>query len=89
MWQEFRQLEHLCDNNFDNYNIYMSNFPGAKVRCTKHHVKPSMREKAGNLILHVGTNDLESDTLLEIIYKAVVDIALSLKKECNGGSILN
>lgn len=48
-----------------------------------------MREKAENLILHVGTNDLESDTLLEIIYKAVVDIALSLKKEYNGGSILN
>lgn len=48
-----------------------------------------MREKAENLILHVGTNDLESDTLPEIIYKAVVDIALSLKKECNGGSVLN
>lgn len=67
----------------------MSNFPGAKVRSTKHHVKPSMRGKAENLMLHVGTNDLESDTLPEIIYKAVVDIALSLKKECNGGSILN
>lgn len=55
----------------------------------KTYVKSSVREKPDNLILHVGTNDLDSDKSSEIIAKAVVDVASSRKKKFIGVSISN
>ena len=44
-----------------NANVYVKHFAGAKVRCMKDHIKPSLREKPNHIVLHVGTNDLVSD----------------------------
>ena len=41
-----------------NANVYVTHFAGGKVRCTKDHIKPSLREKPDYIVLHVGTNDL-------------------------------
>ena len=41
--------------------VYVKDFSGSKVRCIRDHMKPSMREKPDHTILHVGTNDLNSD----------------------------
>ena len=40
----------------------------------KDHVKPSLRSTPNHFILHVGTNDLNSDQT-----SAVIDLATSLK----------
>ena len=56
-------------------------FPGAKARCMKDYVKPSVRQKPDHLILRVGTNDLDSDKLPEILAKSVVAIACLLKEK--------
>ena len=45
----------------ENCKVYLKSFSGSKVRCMKDHMKPSMREKPDHTILHVGTNDLNSD----------------------------
>ena len=45
----------------------------------KDHMKPSMREKPGHTILHVGTNDLNSDRPSNLIGKSIVDLAITLK----------
>lgn len=52
-------------------------FPGAKARCMKDYVKPSVRQKPDHLILRVGTNDMDSDKLPEILAKSVVAISLA------------
>ena len=44
-----------------NANVYVKDFAGAKVRCMKDNIKPSLREKPDHIVLHVGTNDLVSD----------------------------
>lgn len=64
-------------------------FPGAKARCMKDYVKPSVRQKPDHLILRVGTNDMDSDKLPEILAKSVVAIARLLKEKSINVSISN
>lgn len=38
------------------YKLYVRNFSGAKMKCMKDYLKPSLRENPNHRILHVGTN---------------------------------
>ena len=60
-------------------NVYVRHFAGAKVRCMKDHIKPTLREKPNFIVLHVGTNDLVSDRPPDLIAKSIVDVASSMK----------
>ena len=62
-----------------NANVYVKHFPGAKVRCMKDHLKPSLRENPDHFVLHVCTDDLDSDRSLDLIAKSKVDVGSSLK----------
>ena len=62
-----------------NANVYVRHFAGAKVRCMKDHIKPTLREKPDFIVLHVGTNDLVSDRPPDLIAKSIVDVASSMK----------
>ena len=53
--------------------VYVKNFSVAKVRCLKDHVKLSLSENPELFILHVGTNNLDSDRSPELIAKSIVD----------------
>ena len=64
-----------------NVNVYVRHFAGAKVRCMKDHIKPTLREKPDYIVLHVGTNDLLSDRPPDLIAKSIVDVASSMKNE--------
>ena len=55
----------------------------------KDHMKPLMREKPDHAILHVGTNDLNSDRPSDLIAKSVVDLAITLKRNSQNVSISN
>ena len=59
--------------------IYVKPFPGAKTCCMKDYVKPSLRSTPNHSILHIGTNDLNSNQTSEVIAKEIVDLAISLK----------
>ena len=48
----------------------------------KDHVKPSLRSTPNHFILHVGTNDLNSDQT-----SAVIDLATSLKNNQHDVSV--
>ena len=51
-----RKLNHKCLVNVRPFN-------SAKVRCMYDHVKPTVRDfDPDHIILHCGTNDLNSDT---------------------------
>ena len=47
----------------------------------KDYLKPSLRENPDNFVLHVGTNDLDSDQSPDLIGKSIVDVASSLKTD--------
>ena len=72
-----------------NANVYVRHFAGAKVRCMKDHIKPTLREKPNHIVLHVGTNDLVSDRLLDLIAKSIVDVASSIKNENHDVTVSN
>ena len=38
-----------------NANVYVRHFAGAKVRCMKDHIKPTLREKRDHIVLHLDT----------------------------------
>ena len=56
----------------------MKHFAGATVRCMKNHIKLTLREKPGHILLHVAINDLVSDQSRDLIAKPVVDYASSV-----------
>ena len=59
------------------------------VLLMKDYVKPSLRSPPNHFILHVGTNDLNSNQTSEAIAKEIVDLATSLKKNQHEVSVSN
>ena len=63
--------------------VYVQSFPGAKLQCMSDYKKLLMRGKPDNSIVHVGTNDINSEVLSKSIAESIVDLAVSLKAEWN------
>ena len=72
-----------------NANVYVRHFAGAKVRCMKDHIKPTLREKRDHIVLHLDTNDLVSDWAPDLIAKSIVDVASSMKNENRDVTVSN
>ena len=72
-WDLSVKLDH-------HHNIYVRNFPRAKVRSMKDHTKPCTREKnPDHIILHVGgTNDLISDNSPQRVGTVIADLKKNL-----------
>ena len=51
--------------------ISIRSFPGSKVDDMKDYIKPSIKCKPNNLILHVGTNNLKLNELIVIAEEIV------------------
>ena len=80
-WETSKKLE--------NANVYVRHFSGAKVRCMKNYLKPSLRENTDHFVLHVGTNELGSHRSPDLIAKSIVDVASSLKTDKHDATISN
>ena len=76
-----RKLNHKCLVNVQPFN-------SAKVRCMRDHAKPTARDfDMDHIILHCGTNDLNSDRTSSHISREIIDLTLSLKSDKNKISI--
>ena len=76
-----RKLNHKC-------LVKVRPFNSAKVRCMHDHVKPTVRDfDPDHIILHRGTNDLNSVRTSSQIAREVIDLANSLKSDKNKISI--
>ena len=73
--------------NLENCKVYAKSFSRSKVRCMKDHMKPSMREKPDHIILHVRTNNLNSERPIGLIAKYIVDVAIILKSNSQNVSV--
>ena len=64
--------------------VKVRSFSSAKTRCVYDHAKPTIREvNPEHIILHVGTNDLNSEKTASQISNSIIDLANSLKNETN------
>ena len=69
----------LSEKMNHKHKVYVRSFSGSKVKCMKDYAKPCIREEdPDHVILHVGTNDLNSDYNAERIAKSIVDVAKNL-----------
>ena len=52
-------------------------------------MKPSLRENPDHFILHVGTNDLNTERSPELVPKSIVDLVTTLKGNSRDKSVSN
>ena len=71
-----------------NANVYARHFTGAKARCMKDHIKPTLRG-TDHIVLNVGTNDLVSDRPPDLTATSIVDVASSMKNENHDVTVSN
>ena len=45
--------------------MFYGDFYGARVLCLQDYVRPTLRENPDHIIIHIGTNDLASNTPAE------------------------
>ena len=82
---EYSMIKNLkgweMSKKLKNASAYVRHFAGVKVMCMKDHIKPTLREKTDDIVLHGGTNYLVSDRPPDLITKSIVNVASSMKDE--------
>ena len=74
-WEMLSKIDH-------KHSIYVRSFSGAKVRSMKDNVKPCVRdENPDHIIMHVGTNELNSENNPERVVKSIVNLAKGMITE--------
>ena len=74
LWDLSKKLKPKC-------KVMVRSFPGATTQCMNDYVKPSIRAQPDHFILHVGTNNLISDSTPTEVTRKVFDIAGRLKSD--------
>ena len=75
---------YLTKNIRHKYLVKVRPFNSAKTRCMYDHAKPTIREmNPEHIILHVGTNDLNSEKSASHIANSIIELANSLKNDNN------
>ena len=71
-----------------NQKVYVRSFTGAKVKCMKDYIKPCIQENdPDHVIMHVGTNEMNSELPPERIAKSVIHVAKNVKTDTRSVSI--
>ena len=78
-----------CPKRKKNCKVYEWSFPGAKVQCMDDCKKLSIRDEPDHFIVHVGTNDLNSEVSSKSIAESIVYLTMTLKTESNNVSVSN
>ena len=81
-WETSKRLQSDC-------KVYVKPFSGARTKCMKDYMKPSLRENPDHFILHVGTNDLNTERSPKLIAKFIVDLTTTLKGNSRDVSVSN
>ena len=78
-WEIAKKLKPEC-------KVFVRNFPGATTQFMANYMTPSIRAKPNHFILHVDTNDLNSNRPPDEIATNIIDLASELKSEKSGVS---
>ena len=81
-WEISKRLQSDC-------KVYVKQFSGPRTKCMKDYMKPSLRENPDHFILHVGTNDLDTERSPELIAKSIVGLDTTLKGNSRDVSVSN
>ena len=74
----------LTRNINHKFILQVRSFPGAKVKCKTDYVKPTINDfDPEHIIIHVGTNDLNSERTASQIANSIINLQQSLKSTNN------
>ena len=74
-WEMPSKIDH-------KHSIYVRSFSSAKVRSIKDYVEPCVKdENPDHIIMHVKTNDLNSENIPERVAKSIIDLAKDMVSE--------
>ncbi|CAB3987388.1 Scavenger receptor cysteine-rich type 1 M130 [Paramuricea clavata] len=79
-------LKHLNPRRIQqgiDQKISIKTFPGAGVDEMTHYVKPTLQKKPKHIILHIGTNDLQTKSP-DALIKAVTKLGEAITQEISG-----
>ena len=79
--KHIREYELL--QRVENCQVFVESFSGAKVRCMEDYIQPTLRETPGNVILHVGANDVTTKQDPQQIAESLINLAVKIKKNCD------
>ena len=71
--------DYEMSKEVDKCKVFIKSFGGAKTRCMKDDMKPTIRETPDHVIFLVRTNDLNGNRKPQLISKPIVDMTLILK----------
>ena len=83
---------YTISSSLGNFKVYVKYFPEARVRfrCMQDNVQPTLRENPDHKIIHVGTNDLVSNTPAEKVAESIIGLASTLKSDsCSSITVKN
>ena len=63
----------------NDQNVYVKSFSGATVDCMNSYVCPTIKKNPKTIILHCGTNDLNSPQAACNIAQDIIDVAKTLE----------
>ena len=73
---------NLSNKLDENYNAHVQNVLRGNVRSLKDYIKPCIGEENPDyIILHVGTNDFNSEKNGQLIEKSVTDLAKGIAND--------
>ena len=81
-WEISKRLQSDC-------KVYVKQFLGTRTQCMKDYMEPSLGGSPDHFILHVGTNDLNTEISPELIAKSIVYLATTLKGNSRDVSVSN
>ena len=74
-----RRLNRSVQNG--NKRVNAETYRGATTEAMQYHIKPCLKRKPDEIILHVGTNDLKEGKCLIDVAKRVLKVCNIIKKE--------
>ena len=72
---------YTISSSLDNCKVSVKDFPGARVPCMQDYVRAALKENPDHIIIHVGTNDLASNTSVEKVAESIINLASTLKSD--------
>ena len=84
-------INHLngyeISGKLENCKVFVRPCHGATIKCLEDRLKPILRENPDEIIFLIETNDLLSGKGNKDIKEAIIDLAMSVKKQRRGVSI--
>ena len=72
----------------DNKKVKVATFPGCTIRDMRNHIKPILRKKPDQLIIHIGTNSLRDSESPSACCNEIINLVSSIKRDATNTDVV-